>query len=92
MSGLRRTLAVHRCPAHGFQAVLLGGDVHGHRLTPSKCCGSWGGPVAVWSFEAERLREMADEILLQAKELELGHFEPTWEARQAALRALGREE
>lgn len=59
-----------RCP-HGVLAVSLDDEIGGHRLTPSKCCGSWTTverwPVDPDAFAAE-IRAEAHNIVRRHRE------------------------
>lgn len=45
-----KTLAINRCPTHGYWAITIDDDDTGVRVTPSKCCGRWD-IVKVWPLE-----------------------------------------
>lgn len=71
---MKVTLAIDHCPRHGFYSVSLNetaesGWGSGRRLTPSKCCGSWK-TFREWDMDANGLREMANEAVNLADQLD----------------------
>lgn len=61
-----KTLSIDRCPTHGLYAICVGDENGGKRLTPSKCCGSWGQEIVRWKLTPEELREIAADLIAQA--------------------------
>lgn len=71
----RLLLSVDRCSKHGYYAVNVSivdstGTGGGVRLTPGKCCGSWGTKIKEWDMTPEQLREAADTLTGYADEFE----------------------
>ena len=68
-----KTLAINRCPVHGWWAVTIEDGSGGVRVTPSKCCGRWDTVKALhmserdWRELARFAEEAADECATEGR-------------------------
>ena len=65
-----KTLAINRCPTHGFWAITIEDDMTGVRVTPSKCCGRWD-TVKEFRMSERDWRELSEQAQIAADDAEL---------------------
>lgn len=56
---MKATLSILKCATHGFYAISVEREGHGHRLTSGKCCGTWS-TLRSWEVDSQTLRATAD--------------------------------
>ena len=57
----KKYISINKCSAHGFYMIAIEDDNGGHRITPTKCCGSWQ-TVIKWIIDKSMIDDFNNEV------------------------------
>ena len=63
--GVTRLSIIH-CHAHDYWGIDIGDLQTGHRITPSKCCGSWT-TFKSWQLSSDEWADLAERALVESR-------------------------